>query len=258
MLRGSPVLMYHGVGEPPPRVAEEGHYNVDAAELARQLDRLSSDPMAPRRVISLDALLAGGSGVVLTFDDGERSVLTDALPALRARGLPAILYVSSGLLGLPGYLAPSEVREIAAGGMTVGAHGHTHRLLSDLPDGELADELRRSRETLAELLGAPVGHMSLPGGRGGARVIEAARRAGFASVATSRAGLAPMRLDAYAIPRMPVNRGLPDPAFEALCAGAPAVYARAIARERTLGLAKSLLGNRRYDALRERARRLLG
>ena len=245
--------MYHGIGAPPPRVADEGHYNVERAELERQLEVLTS-----RRVISLDAMLGGERGVVLTFDDGERSVLLEAAPLLERRRLPAVLYVTSGLLGSPGYLAPEEVVKAAAAGLTIGAHGHTHRFLSDLPDAELEDELVRSRETLTRLGGVPVAHMSLPGGRGDARVAAAARRAGFRTVATSRAGLASIRQDAYDIPRMPVNRGIPPGRFASLCDGSLSLYAPAIARERALRLAKRALGNDRYVALRGAARRLLG
>jgi len=252
-VRGSPILMYHGVGPPPPRVADEGHYNVDRAELEQQLDVLAS-----RRVISLEAMLGGEAGVVLTFDDGERSVLLEAAPLLSARRLPAVLYVTSGLLGMPGYLAPEEVAKAAAAGLTIGAHGHTHRFLSDLPDAELDDELERSRQTLGKLVGAPVVHMSLPGGRGDTRVAAAARRAGFRTVATSRAGLASIRQNAYDIPRMPVNRGLSPAGFASLCDGRLAVYAPAIVKERALWAAKRALGNDRYVALRGAARRLLG
>ncbi len=252
-MRGSPVLMYHGIGAPPPRVADEGHYNVERAELEQQLDLLAS-----RRVISLEAMLGGQRGVVLTFDDGERSVLLEAAPLLRARRLPAVLYVTSGLLGQPGYLAPEEVAKAGAAGLTIGAHGHTHRFLPDLPDAELEDELGRSRETLSKLAGVPVVHMSLPGGRGDARVATAARRAGFRTIATSQAGLASMRQNAYEIPRMPVNRGLSPARFANLCDGSFSLYASAMARERALRLAKRTLGNDRYVALRGTVRRWLG
>lgn len=247
-----PLLMYHGVGPPAPRVADEGHYNVSADELDRQLAVL-----ARHRVIGLDELLAGEVGVALTFDDGERSVLTEVAPRLAARGLPAIVYVTSGLLGEPGYLRQDEVRRVCEAGLSIGAHGHTHRMLSDLPDAELTDELVRSREVLSELAGAPVVHMSLPGGRGGGRVVAAARRAGYRSVATSRVGRNG-RVDAFDLTRVAVTSGLPEARFEALLAGDLRAYAPAMARERALALVKLALGTRRYDALRGAARRALG
>ncbi len=58
-------------------------------------------------VISLDVLLAWlrGDGdlppraALITFDDGYRDNLTAALPALKARGLEAVIFVTSGKIG---------------------------------------------------------------------------------------------------------------------------------------------------------------
>src|SRR6202051_3716135 len=53
-------------------------------------------------VMDLDTLLrpATQCGVALTFDDGIRSVFTDALPILRSRCVPAHLFLTTGYVGL--------------------------------------------------------------------------------------------------------------------------------------------------------------
>src|SRR5262249_5485659 len=92
------VLMYH-------RVGEEADYlgmNVSPAAFARQLDVLRSRT----RVVPPGALVArladgtplGEDHAAITFDDGYRDNLDVALPLLRARGLPATVFVSVGFV----------------------------------------------------------------------------------------------------------------------------------------------------------------
>ncbi|MET8543325.1 polysaccharide deacetylase family protein [Kitasatospora sp. NPDC004799] len=83
------VLAYHGV--------------TDHRSFGAQLDRLQRLATP----VSLDAVLRAVTerrplpprSVLVTFDDADRSVLTHALPALDARGIPATAFVISELIG---------------------------------------------------------------------------------------------------------------------------------------------------------------
>jgi len=82
------VLAYHGIDDP--------------ARFVSQLDHLAG-AASPQ---SLDAVIDAVHGrcalperaVLITFDDGARSVYDEALPLLRERGLPAAAFVVTGLL----------------------------------------------------------------------------------------------------------------------------------------------------------------
>ncbi|MDH3707769.1 MAG: polysaccharide deacetylase family protein, partial [Acidimicrobiia bacterium] len=81
------VLAYHGI--------------KDRGAFADQLDQIGEE----RTFIGADDLrqaLAGGSlperATLLTFDDGRRSVLDNAVPELAERNIPAMLFVVTGLL----------------------------------------------------------------------------------------------------------------------------------------------------------------
>lgn len=80
-MHGVVALMYHGLGEAADP-AEGTRYTVGLAEFEAQLELVAAagGAMDPRRAV------VGDSGIVLTFDDGERSVLTEALPRLARRG----------------------------------------------------------------------------------------------------------------------------------------------------------------------------
>jgi peptidoglycan/xylan/chitin deacetylase (PgdA/CDA1 family) len=250
---GIVVLMYHGIGTP----ASEGEvrYTVTEEAFAAQVDLLGG-----RAALSYPELLEGRSrpgSVVLTFDDGEQSVLTHALPFLRSRGITATIFVTTGWIGREGYLDADGLRRLSGEGWTIGSHGVTHRFLSDLSAIELQEEVVRSRETLARILGDPPDHLSLPGGRINPGVVEAVRRAGYRSLATSEIGVNPPVVDRFAVRRMMVLRPWDLPVFYRIVDGDARIYLQLQARQGLLDWTKRALGNTRYQALRARALKIV-
>lgn len=83
------VLAYHGI--------------EDGARFAAQLDRLRrvAHPVGLAEVA--DSLVHGTPlpphSVLLTFDDGDRSLLERGLPLLAERGIPGVAFVVAGLVG---------------------------------------------------------------------------------------------------------------------------------------------------------------
>jgi biofilm PGA synthesis lipoprotein PgaB len=151
------VLCYHDVAQdvrdrPDP-------YAVDAGQLASQFAWLKENGY---RVVSLDDVISAQQGrgalpdkaVLLTFDDGYRSVYTRVYPLLRAFGYPAIVALSGGWLDAPTgktveydgtpvprerFLSWEEIREMAASGLVEYA-SHTyglHQGIAANPHGSL-------------------------------------------------------------------------------------------------------------------------
>lgn len=150
--------------------------------------------------------------VGLTFDDGYRDFITTAMPVLQRYGFTATVFVLAGRLGgenewsRPGpnkaLLSADEVREIAAAGMEIGSHGLKHISLVKADDAQLGEETVRSREILQELLGQPVSGFCYPYGYLDARVVEAARAAGYDYACAVKPGPA---IGRHAIPRTLVH-----------------------------------------------------
>jgi peptidoglycan/xylan/chitin deacetylase (PgdA/CDA1 family) len=97
------VLAYHHVGDAgntAPWVTTSG------GRFAEQIAFLAEN----RMVLSMDQLLADlrqgrvprGGRVVVTFDDAALDAYSIAFPVLRRHGLPATVFVPTGLVGLPG------------------------------------------------------------------------------------------------------------------------------------------------------------
>lgn len=136
-------------------------------------------------------VLAQGSAahcIALTFDDAWADNHANALGPLSRHRLPATLYVPSRLLGAPGYMTRSQLLEMDAEGVAIGAHSRTHADLRACDPAELAREVRGSKEDLEDLIAKPVTSFAYPTGLLNDRVVAAVSAAGFTTAVTTRPG----------------------------------------------------------------------
>lgn len=213
-------ICFHGVGTPR-RALDPGEddYWVTTDQFHRILDEL-----------------AGWPQLRISFDDGNRSDLQLALPALRERELTADFFVLAGRLASPGSLDPDGVRELHRHGMRVGSHGMSHRSWRGMDQATRAEELVTAREALAEVLGAPVETAACPLGRYDRRVLAQLRRLGYTRVYTSDRRRA--RPHAWLQPRFSVRRYDTPESLRAEALGRPDPVRRT--RASLVGLAKRL------------------
>jgi peptidoglycan/xylan/chitin deacetylase (PgdA/CDA1 family) len=141
--------------------------------------------------ISVDAfvgmldVLAGRTGVRISFDDGNKSDAEIAADALQARGLSATFFVVAGRLGAPGSLDRDDIHRLQRAGMAIGTHGMDHRPWRGLAAAELERELVDARMRIAEAVGHPVDEAAVPLGAYDRRLLQALRRLGYTKVHTS-------------------------------------------------------------------------
>jgi peptidoglycan/xylan/chitin deacetylase (PgdA/CDA1 family) len=148
---------------------------------------------------------AGPQTIAVTFDDGFDDVLRVAAPVLAERGVPFSVYVTTSFLGRPGYLTEAGLRELAAApGVTIGAHGVTHAVLTRCDDDTLRHELAGARAQLADLVGRDVEELAYPHGVVDGRVRAAAADAGYARAVTSRYGVNTATTDPLLLRRVEV------------------------------------------------------
>ena len=233
------------------------HYRLTPSVFARHLDAIASSGIAPSLVTDARD---EHRRVYLTFDDGGSSAVTAIAPMLVERGWRGHFFVTTDRIGSPGFLTPGEVRELSAHGHVIGSHGHTHRMLTTLSQAEVADEWRRSRALLEDLLGQPLISVSVPTGAYSGTIGRLAAEAGYRHVFTSEPWLRPRRVGgSWIYGRFAIVHDTPPQLVNALCRFSRPAMLREGSRWHARKAAKVALG-RRYETLRvallERRQRL--
>ncbi len=217
------VLGFHKIGAPPG--GGDSWFYVPEGTFERQLQWIEDQGW---RVIDVGDFLAAlaapdalpVSSVLLTFDDGYRSIREGALPLLRAFGFPAVLFVPSAFVGgwndFDAGIEPEEaictwedLIDLQRHGISIQSHGISHRRFSTLDEDELEREVNDSKRILESRLQRTVEALSYPYGDCGkdrACSARALRRAGYK--AAFGYGGRPMTVpipDAYHVERIPVG-----------------------------------------------------
>jgi peptidoglycan/xylan/chitin deacetylase (PgdA/CDA1 family) len=211
--RGVVALIYH-------RVGARSRLEIDLpVELFDDQVAMLADSGRATTIDDALSTLASSSApardpVVVTFDDGTADFVDAALPVLERHRVPAVLYLATDFVErgrpFPHDGAPLSWAALAdalsTGLVTVGSHTHTHALLDRLPTEQVEFELDRSRELIAQHLGAPADHFAYPKAIGGSPAADAAVRRRFRSAAL--AGTRPNlygRTDRYRLARSPIQ-----------------------------------------------------
>lgn len=116
----------------------------------------------------------------ITFDDGLESVYSIGLPELERVGVPATVFVISGLIGKKYQGRPvmtkQMLRSLGSKGWEIGSHTLTHPNLTELPDSQLTKELKDSKKNLEEITSNNVVSLAYPFGAFDNRVKAIAAR----------------------------------------------------------------------------------
>jgi peptidoglycan/xylan/chitin deacetylase (PgdA/CDA1 family) len=163
---GIVVLMYHRVND----ALQANELVVPVAKFREQMEYLASRC----EVISIEKLLDDRrwaiddrqkkQKVAITFDDGYRDNYTNAYPILKELGLPATIFLITGMIGTdktrprykhmssPDMLCWAKVMEMTQNGITFGAHTTNHPHLSELSYEEQKEETEKSITVLSGML----------------------------------------------------------------------------------------------------------
>jgi len=221
------ALTYHRCGE-----AAYDPFCVSQRDFEAQMQWLADNGLAVS-LADLEEFMAGerdltAGAVLVTVDDGLRSLYTEMLPVLRQFDIPAVAYVTPSLIddeaGRPrSYLTWDELHRLAASGVAIGSHGWTHRSLGEMGPEEVRDEALRSRETIEQRLGIRVTSFAYPYGTRAdfsnltANVLA---EGGYTTAFTSQHGSIVPGCDPIELPRIKVEGGEGLWMFRRLCRGA--------------------------------------
>lgn len=148
--------------------------------------------------------------VLITIDDGWKSVYTDAYPVLRAYGYPFTLFLYTRYINVRGSSMTHEmIREMMAHGATIGSHSSNHLYPSDWKklegdpdayDAQVVREIKESGEKLRKLYGNCTTYC-YPGGYHTPRMQAMLQRAGYSAAFTVLESKVESREAAYEVHR---------------------------------------------------------
>ena len=217
-----PVLMYHKISTEP--ADEPNNTLISLSRFEEQINYLAKNGYTTIDLGELKEFMEGRMSlpektVVITFDDGWRSVL-NALPILKKHRFKATFFFVLEYLEntYPAFLNWSEISEIASHrDFDIGCHSNTHpwmvgnNLVSWI---EGKNENRSIKDVLAEITGPkkvmedkllrPILYYSWPSGWYNDKILSIARDAGYMAAVTTDEGMNRSGMDPMKIRRYPV------------------------------------------------------
>lgn len=201
------VVMYHRFGE-----SQYPSTSIRLDEFEAHIKELTSGKY---HVLPLPEIIAAlrdkrklpDHTVAITIDDAFESVYREAWPRLRAAHLPFTLFVATGQVeATPGeYMSWNQLRELAKAGVTIGDHSVTHAHLADQGPARVREEYAKSKARFEKELGLVPTLQAYPYGEASAKVMAAARAAGFVASFGQHSGVASDTANMDYLPRFAFN-----------------------------------------------------
>ena len=210
------ILVYHRFG---PVVADS--MTVRTSTFRAQLQYLKDHGYrtVPLRVLVAYLLRQGppppSRSVVITADDGHRSVVTEMLPLVREYGVPVTLFIYPSAISNASYaLTWEQVRALARTGLfDVQSHTYWHpnfkvekrRLAPDAYRKLIVTQLMRPRIVLKQKLGVDVDLLAWPFGIYDEELLRLAAESGYVAGVTLDARVITATVSIMALPRFLVT-----------------------------------------------------
>lgn len=148
--------------------------------------------------------------VLITFDDGYKSVYDIAWPILKKYQFTATVFVYTDYVGVSKKaLSWDDLRELKAHGFTIGSHTVSHADLTEKEPGEETDmfylrikkELLLSKKIIDRQLDQDTISLAFPYGRYSPEAMEAAKSVGYSVAVTVDRGTNPFFINPLALKR---------------------------------------------------------
>lgn len=236
------ILMYHSIAN------GRGPLAIPPGTFRSQLDALAERGFRGVSLRDYLALVDGGHSidriVVLTFDDGYHDCAEVVVPDIESRGWSCTIFVSANLIGSPSGWDPdgggkralidwTQANDFSLRRIEIGAHGVTHRDLTQMDFGDACREIDTSKRTIEDRIGAPVVSFAAPYGRITPALREHVSRS-FQCAVGSDMAVATAASDRYDLPRIDMWYFRNQERWSAYLDGARAYFAvrRALRRVR--------------------------
>jgi peptidoglycan/xylan/chitin deacetylase (PgdA/CDA1 family) len=131
----APILLYHHIADVDPA----NRYYISPKVFQEQMETLRSwgYTALPISVI-VDTIIKGGElpqrPVVITFDDGDEDVYTNAFPIMQKLGFVGTFFIVGQSIGAAKLVTAPQLEEMIAAGWEIGSHSMSHLDMTQMHD----------------------------------------------------------------------------------------------------------------------------
>lgn len=218
------ILMYHRISEG----EAENLYERSVSDFEKDLKWLNKNDVSVIGFAELENIVSGekkltSDAAIITFDDGDHSWYTLALPLLKKYRKKATFFLWSSKMGMDSFLTWDEVALInryrdndGENPFSIGSHTASHQYLlarksamgaGAAYDAYLDEELGGSKRLIESHIDGSVTALALPfgDGAGDPDIIAGARRNGYLYIRTSERNVTgSSATDLYRLPSLPM------------------------------------------------------
>ena len=208
------ILIYHKIGD-----NRTPTTNVSIKKFKEQMKYLHDNGykvLALKKVVSMikNHKKLPKKSVVLTFDDGYRTVYKNAFPVIKKYGYPATVFLPTEAIEkrYPDYMTLNQIKTMMKYGIDFESHSYSHPRMAYKPknwtnkhyEEWIKGELTKSIEFFKKHFGYKPYAFAIPYGEYNKTVIDTAEKAGFKVILTQDPGSVSIYTPLYLIPREPI------------------------------------------------------
>ena len=208
------ILIYHKVGD-----SRTPTTNVSIKQFKQQMEYLYKNSY---KILPLETVVEmikhnknlPRKSVVITFDDGYRSVYKNAFPIIKKYGYPITVFLPTEAIEkrYPDYMTMKMIKIMMKYGADFESHSYSHPRMAYKPKGWMnkqyknwiKDELTKSIAFFEKYLGYKPYAFAIPYGEYNKAVINIAKKIGFRAILTQDTGAVDKFTPLYLLPREPI------------------------------------------------------
>jgi peptidoglycan/xylan/chitin deacetylase (PgdA/CDA1 family) len=156
--KGIPILLYHSIGNKDSRLA------VGEEEFEKQINFLAKKGYKTITPKDLFHSSENNKRILITFDDGFKDNLINALPVLKKYGYIATIFISTNYIGGKSefctnkndrefnMLDETDIKNLEENNWNICNHFHSHKNLTELNDQKIIEEFLKARNILRAII----------------------------------------------------------------------------------------------------------
>jgi poly-beta-1,6-N-acetyl-D-glucosamine N-deacetylase len=200
-------LIYHRFGED-----TLPSTNIQISQFKEQIKALTNEEHSFPDIMSTITKLENKKAhlprsVIITVDDGYKSVMTEAWPLLKENNIPLTIFIATDPIdsGQKNYLSWQDIRKLVSEGVTIAHHGSNHNHPPNESLEDFKNGILRANRRFQEELGFIPKIYAYPYGEFTPDIQNTLKELGFRVAFGQFSGVAGPQSDLFAIPRFAIN-----------------------------------------------------